>query len=59
MKKKRIQVMRGNGADAESVPQEEEPGEEEEMEEAGEGIALDDDDVDSVDQDAFHEGKFK
>jgi rRNA-processing protein EBP2 len=42
-----------DGARAESVPQEEEPGEGEEMEEAGEEIALDDDDVDSVDQDAI------
>jgi rRNA-processing protein EBP2 len=39
-----------DGADAESVPQE---GEWEEVEEAGEEIALDDDDVDSVDQDAI------
>jgi rRNA-processing protein EBP2 len=41
------------GEDSESAPQEEEPGEVEEVEEASEGIALDDDDVDSVDQDAI------
>jgi rRNA-processing protein EBP2 len=42
-------------ADTESVPEDEEPGdrEEEEEEEEGEEIALDDDDVDSVDQDAI------
>jgi rRNA-processing protein EBP2 len=41
-------------ANAESVPEDEEPGDgEEEEEEEGEEIALDDDDVDSVDQDAI------
>jgi len=47
--------------DAESVPEDEEPGDEqeqeqeqeEEQEDEGEEIALDDDDVDSVDQDAI------
>jgi rRNA-processing protein EBP2 len=39
-------------ANAEGVPEDEEPGDEEEEEE-GEEIALDDDDVDSVDQDAI------
>jgi len=42
-----------DGADAESAPQDGEPGEGVEEEEEGEGIALDDDDVDSVDQDAI------
>ena len=40
-------------ANAESASEDEEPGDGEEEEEEGEEIALDDDDVDSVDQDAI------